>query len=74
MLHLGAGRKGEAGRTTVCEIGGHTEMTDLETIRNAVRDVMQEEMKAFYIDREAHYQHHHGGRNDLQLGDKRGRV
>ena len=49
-------------------------MTDLETIRNAVRDVMQEEMKAFYIDREEHYQHHHGGRNDLQLGDKRGRV
>ena len=40
MLHLGAGRKGEAGRTTVCEIGGHTEMTDLETIRNAVRDVI----------------------------------
>lgn len=33
-------------------------MTELETIKTAVRDVMQEEMKAFYIDREEHYQHH----------------
>ena len=33
-------------------------MTELDTIKTAVRDVMQEEMKAFYIDREEHYQHH----------------
>ena len=31
---------------------------ELETIKDAMRDVMQEEMKAFYIDREEHYQHH----------------
>lgn len=33
-------------------------MTELDIIKTAVRDVMQEEMKAFYIDREEHYQHH----------------
>jgi predicted Rdx family selenoprotein len=33
-------------------------MTELDTIKTAVRDVMQEEMKAFFIDREEHYQHH----------------
>ena len=33
-------------------------MTELDTIKTAVRDVMQEEMKAFYIDRAEHYQHH----------------
>ena len=33
-------------------------MMELDTIKTAVRDVMQEEMKAFYIDREEHYQHH----------------
>ena len=33
-------------------------MTELDTIKTAGRDVMQEEMKAFYIDREEHYQHH----------------
>lgn len=33
-------------------------MTELDIIKTAVRDVMQEEMKAFFIDREEHYQHH----------------
>lgn len=33
-------------------------MTDKEAIKEAMRDVMREEMKAFYIDREEHYQHH----------------
>lgn len=33
-------------------------MTELDTIKTAVRDVMQEETKAFFIDREEHYQHH----------------
>lgn len=33
-------------------------MNDLEAVKNAMREVMQEEMKAFYIDREEHYQHH----------------
>lgn len=31
---------------------------DPEVIKTAVRDVMREELKAFYIDREEHYQHH----------------
>lgn len=31
---------------------------DLVKIQEAIRDVMREEMKAFYIDREEHYQHH----------------
>jgi hypothetical protein len=33
-------------------------MTDKETIKEAVREAFQEELKAFYIDRETHYQHH----------------
>lgn len=33
-------------------------MTELDIIKTAVRDVMQEEMKAFFIDREEHYQHY----------------
>ena len=31
---------------------------DLDTIKQAVREAMQEEMKDFFIDREEHYQHH----------------
>lgn len=31
---------------------------DQELIKSAMREVMREEMEAFYIDREEHYQHH----------------
>lgn len=31
---------------------------DYDAIKQAVKDAMKEEMKAFYIDREEHYQHH----------------
>ena len=33
-------------------------MADLDTIKSAVKEAMKEEMQAFYIDREEHYQHH----------------
>lgn len=36
---------------------------DQEMIKAAMRDVMREELKAFYIDREEHYQHHQFIRN-----------
>ena len=33
-------------------------MADLDTIKSAIKEAMKEEMQAFYIDREEHYQHH----------------
>ena len=33
-------------------------MTDRDAIKEAVREAFQDELKAFYIDREIHYNHH----------------
>ena len=33
-------------------------MTDIEAVKSAVKEAMKEEMQAFYIAREEHYQHH----------------
>ena len=33
-------------------------MTDRDAIKEAVREAVKEELEAFYVDRETHYNHH----------------